>query len=47
MLYVQTGEHGVDHVMEVGGAGTILRSIASVQYAGVVSVPIYAGLPTQ
>ena len=38
MFYVQTGGRGVDHVIEVGGAGTILKSIASVRYAGVVSV---------
>ncbi|EPS95802.1 NAD-binding protein [Fomitopsis schrenkii] len=33
-----TGGRGVDHVVEVGGAGTILKSITSTRYGGVVSV---------
>ncbi|PCH34501.1 NAD(P)-binding protein [Wolfiporia cocos MD-104 SS10] len=33
-----TNGRGVDHVIEVGGSGTIMKSLASVRYAGIVSV---------
>jgi len=33
-----TGGRGVDHVIEVGGAGTINKSLASTRYGGTVSV---------
>ncbi|KAH9924503.1 uncharacterized protein B0H18DRAFT_955418 [Fomitopsis serialis] len=33
-----TGGRGVDHVIEVGGAGTINKSLASTRIAGTVSV---------
>ncbi|KAH9924507.1 NAD-P-binding protein [Fomitopsis serialis] len=33
-----TGGRGVDHVIEVGGPGTINKSLASTRYAGTVSV---------
>ncbi|KZT64900.1 NAD(P)-binding protein [Daedalea quercina L-15889] len=33
-----TGGRGVDHVIEVGGAGTINKSIASARFGGTVSV---------
>jgi NADPH:quinone reductase-like Zn-dependent oxidoreductase len=33
-----TGGKGVDHVVEVGGAGTILESLKSTRYGGQVSI---------
>ncbi|KAI0728248.1 NAD-P-binding protein [Fomitopsis betulina] len=33
-----TGGRGVDHVIEVGGPGTILKSTTSIRYGGVVSI---------
>ena len=33
-----TGGHGADHVVEVGGAGTLAQSIVSVAYAGKISM---------
>lgn len=33
-----TSGHGVDHIVEVGGAGTLEKSIASIRTSGVISV---------
>jgi NADPH:quinone reductase-like Zn-dependent oxidoreductase len=33
-----TGGKGVDHVVEVGGAGTLMKSLASVRNGGLISV---------
>jgi NADPH:quinone reductase-like Zn-dependent oxidoreductase len=33
-----TGGHGVDHVVEIGGAGTLPRSINAVKAGGVISL---------
>jgi NADPH:quinone reductase-like Zn-dependent oxidoreductase len=37
-VFALTGKHGVDHVVEVGGAGTLQKSLDSVSYAGRVSL---------
>jgi NADPH:quinone reductase-like Zn-dependent oxidoreductase len=43
-----TGGRGVDHVVEVGGAGTLAQSLAAVRPAGTVSViGILSGTTTQ
>jgi NADPH:quinone reductase-like Zn-dependent oxidoreductase len=34
MLASQTAGRGVDHILEVGGAGTLTKSIASIRMAG-------------
>ncbi|KAH9911900.1 NAD(P)-binding protein [Fomitopsis serialis] len=38
-----TGGRGVDHVIDVGGAGTINKSLASTRYGGTVSVIGFVG----
>jgi NADPH:quinone reductase-like Zn-dependent oxidoreductase len=43
-----TGGHGVDHVIEVGGAGTLERSLASAAVSGRVSlIGVLTGQPAQ
>jgi NADPH:quinone reductase-like Zn-dependent oxidoreductase len=37
-VYELTGKVGVDHVVEVGGAGTLARSVKAVRHAGHVAV---------
>lgn len=37
-VYALTGKRGVDHVIEVGGAGTLERSLKAVRYGGHVSL---------
>jgi NADPH:quinone reductase-like Zn-dependent oxidoreductase len=37
-VYEMTGNEGVDHVVEVGGAGTLARSLASVRFGGRISL---------
>lgn len=34
----QTGGRGVDHIIEVGGPGTITQSVQCIRYAGSVHV---------
>ncbi|MBL8152441.1 MAG: NAD(P)-dependent alcohol dehydrogenase [Blastocatellia bacterium] len=43
-----TGGEGVDHIVEVGGAGTFDRSLKSIKFAGQISViGILSGLATE
>ena len=37
-VYELTGREGVDHVIEVGGAGTLEKSLASVRFGGRISL---------
>ena len=33
-----TGEVGVDHILEVGGTGTLMKSANCIRYGGMVSI---------
>lgn len=37
-VWALTGKRGVDHVLEVGGAGTLEKSLRAVRYGGIVSL---------
>ena len=44
---VQTNGRGVDHILEVGGPGTIMKSVNAVRYGGTVSpIGFVAGVST-
>lgn len=45
MVFPQTNGRGVDHILEVGGPGTIMKSVNAIRFGGTISlIGIVAGL---
>lgn len=42
---MQTNGRGVDHILEVGGPGTLMKSVNAIRYGGTISIiGIVAGM---